>query len=112
MAVERRKDDPEAKWNKEYHRKANRRDTSKFCRGKPGVEHDYQVVLHHAFIGACRWYPMGKWYFVSGIRKWMVKDYRYSCIHFYRCTQCGKYGNPIPQEDCPEYTPKPSLEDA
>lgn len=73
----------------------SRKDTKRWCRGKPGVEH--QLVVRRSKNGwrsdACR--------YIS----WWWKDDGWSCQHERGCTACGKtvvYGLGL---ECPDWKP-------
>ena len=91
------------------HLPRSRKDRKRWCRGKVGVEHAIETVIHHMydgapFYGGCRWVPYG----VTGSS---VKQWHYSCRHATRCSGCGKYFAVfLPWEDCPikDQNPKPT----
>lgn len=63
-------------------RRRSKKDTKKWCKGKVGVEHDYQLAPnHHNF--KCQPH---RTYLPNGekVDEWW-------CNHETRCTKCGKY---------------------
>lgn len=75
-----------------------RKSTRKWCKGKVGVEHEAEVVRHHAYVGGvfegkdCHW--------------WEIINYgsQWQCYHARQCTRCGKYVDMVlPTEDCPTW---------
>jgi hypothetical protein len=106
MALEKRKDE----LREEVIRTTNKRKkTGRWCRGKVGVEHEPELVVNHNMQRmTCRWYSI---YYSFLRRDEGPKDYRYTCKHSYRCTNCGKYTEVWLKnvEDCPDFTPKPAL---
>lgn len=105
MALEKRKDD----LREEVARTGNKKkSTAKWCKGKIGVEHVTELVVNHniSWRKACKWYPL---YFSYDRRDEGPKEWRYTCLHSYRCINCGKYTEYFLKnvEECPNYTPKP-----
>ena len=90
-----------------------KKDTKRWCRGKPGVEHDVAVVLHSSGH-KCGWWESGHWVrtgpapprgvtlpkWPRNSREWVVTGRRWSCRHKYQCAACGKYLGPVPE--CPD----------
>lgn len=85
-----------------------RKSTAKWCRGKVGVEHVTELVVNHNMMyrKACRWFPT---YWSYARRDEGPKDWRYTCMHSYKCINCGKYTEYFLKniEECPNYVPKP-----
>jgi hypothetical protein len=86
-----------------------RKKTGRWCRGKVGVEHVTEMVVNHnmTFRKPCHWFPL---YHSYARREEGPKNYRYSCFHSYRCTNCGKYVEYFLKnvEECPNFKPKPA----
>lgn len=67
-----------------------KKDTRKWCKGKKGVEHTPELVVHHTATrlqcGESNWAP-----------------HRWWCRHAIRCSACGKYLNEwLTREECPD----------
>jgi len=91
-----------------------KKDTRRWCRGKLGVEHQVQVVLHAWYGHGCGWRETGHWVRTGPMppkgvtlpkwrrtgQEWVVTGRRWSCSHEYQCQACGKYLGPVP--DCPD----------
>lgn len=106
------KNDPEAPWNREYPRAFNKRKkTGKWCRGKVGVEHHYELVekiecfwqvRENAYIGK---YP--NW--TRGTRA----IWRCGCQM--RCTGCNKrswqYGDTKCLHESKQYRTRPRADE-
>lgn len=73
----------------------SKKNTRRWCRGKPGTEH--QVILTKHYWRREEPPPCRRWPWGREPRRWV-------CYHVDRCTLCGKilrhYGN-----DCPDYRP-------
>jgi hypothetical protein len=69
-----------------------KKNTKRWCKGKPGVEHTVETVVHHASIHARPCHES----------KWMT-DFWF-CHHAIRCTTCGKYLKQfLPRAECPDW---------
>lgn len=83
-----------------------RKSTAKWCKGKVGVEHEPELVVNHNIVRlSCGWRMLYRWR--GGARE--VWRWHYSCIHSYRCTNCGKYTEYYLKnvEECPDFKPQP-----
>lgn len=81
-----------------------RRDTRRWCRGKPGIEHTPAIVLPDNLYSrwrgqACRW----MWWGRPGHEFAM-----YRCHHRWQCTTCGRKLRDMRPDECPSYMPKPA----
>lgn len=74
---------------KQYKRKK----TAKWCKGKVGKEHKYEIVIDHVYANLSL-FKDG-----CGYGKW--NNGPWICIHTWECSVCGKkkYLDP---EDCPD----------
>lgn len=94
-------------------RAAGRKNTKRWCRGKPGVEHRRVIVLHSQYGHKCGWRETGHWVYAGprlprGVpvpgpwrrnREFVVTDRRWQCLHEVQCLACQKYLGPAPE--CP-----------
>ena len=107
MSWEKRKDELREETARTYNAKKK---TGKWCRGKVGVPHVTETVINHNWSNRtrlCGWYPL---YYSYLRRDEGPKDYRYTCLHSLRCTNCGKYVEYfLKPEQCPNATPKPAI---
>lgn len=82
-------------WNEEEPRTLNKKkNTRTNCKGKKGVPHAPEMVMHHAFNNSVERVPPA----------WILKrrpDYLWMCHHEYKCKNCGKYLESVPWKDCP-----------
>jgi hypothetical protein len=101
MAYEKRKDE----LLDEAARTGNaRKKTAKWCKGKVGREHESELVINHNVVRLeCGWFRHRAWM----QQAWHWRPYHYSCIHSYRCKNCGKYLEWVLKDvtQCPDYTP-------
>ena len=73
------------------HKPRGKKNTRKWCKGKPGVEHVVVTVVHHSATGTR-----------CGASTWM--PHRWLCRHAMQCVTCGKYLNEwLKPAECPDY---------
>ena len=90
-----------------------KKNTKRWCRGKPGVEH--RVVIVRLRPGQCGWVDTGHWVHTGPVlpkgvpvpkrfrhqhRKWVVTGRQWFCLHERRCLVCQKDLGPAAQ--CPD----------
>ena len=73
----------------------SRKNTRRWCRGKPGIEHHPELTIRQ--WGYLRGDPCHYW---AVLGEWI-------CYHVQRCTECGKILCHLGDE-CPDYTPRPT----
>lgn len=71
-----------------------RKDTRRWCKGKEGVEHTLETVVHHTSL---RTKP-------CSTLDWALDKDRWFCHHAIQCTTCGKYLKQwLPRDLCPDW---------
>lgn len=94
-----------------HRRRTNRR---RWCRGKPGVEHQLGEAAikvwpyrHARSRPPCEWWATGSWGLnAAGVKVWTPRKWHWSCSHQRRCTTCGKIVVLTLGVGCPDYTPR------
>jgi hypothetical protein len=90
-----------------------RKDTRRWCHGKPGLEHETVVVLHSQYGHTCGWREHGRWAQTGPVpprgvtlpkwpkqgREWIVTGRDWSCMHEVQCQVCGKFLGTV--AECP-----------
>ena len=95
-----------------------KKDTRRWCRGKPGVKHRVVIVLHSPYGHRCGWRRTGHWvqtgpslpkgvpvpkrwrWSQRGNREFVVTDRTWVCLHERQCITCSKFLGPAPA--CPD----------
>lgn len=78
-------------------RAPGKKDTKRWCRGKPGVEHEVETRLERFVTpGECGWYISRR----TGKPMW------YRCYHEDVCSSCGKILLRT-RKQCPDYVAPP-----
>lgn len=78
--------------------RSGRKDTKRWCKGKPGREHRAVLVKRPWFGHGC-----------SGLGWWLwdgTQSGRWGCCHVMECENCGKILKNLRDEECPDYQPK------
>jgi hypothetical protein len=96
----------------------SRKNTRKWCRGKPGVVHQPEIRLskwgqymlarygRENLRGICGWETQHRWDVVAGERRWVPRnEWHYDCRHEYVCSACGKILRDAHGSECPEFKP-------
>lgn len=99
-------------------RAPGKKNTRRWCRGKPGVEHRRVIVLHSPYGHKCGWRETGHWVYTGPLlprgvpvprrwlwsqrknREWAVTDKRWVCHHEIQCLTCQKFLGPALK--CPD----------
>jgi hypothetical protein len=100
-------------------RAPKRKNTRRWCRGKPGVEHQLAPAINSYYGKAyvCGWRETGYYKSVGpppvfpkgvpvpkyrrwGKREFVVTGREWRCFHEWQCTACGKWLGPVPE--CPD----------
>jgi hypothetical protein len=77
-------------------RRAKKKNTAKWCRGKVGVWHEIEIVKSKYFPNnGCGWRTV----------LWKSNEMRYSCFHQKSCKNCGKVVDYFldDKKECPDY---------
>lgn len=88
----------------------SRKNTRRWCRGKPGVEHTPEVRLSkHAVYLAARWPERQAcgwnhwWKRINGKSVPDETTWHWSCGHELGCSTCGKVLTPFLRKECPDF---------
>lgn len=93
MNDDRRRDDPDAQWNKPRRPKA-KKNLRDWCKGKEGTPHSWSfIVPANSYRPVCRTFS-----FVRGPNQGAT----WFCGHQWVCDSCGKQSHSRRGTDCPD----------
>ena len=79
----------------ELPRQGKKKNTKKWCRGKVGAFHEFQIVKSRHMDYECQWKSL----------LWKENHVRYRCYHEKSCIKCGKVVEWFLNDpkECPDY---------
>lgn len=89
------------------------KDTRRWCKGKPGREHQPEIILPQVGwqTGNCKWLGRHDWRLIRQGRDDEATTVGWACYHEERCSECGKVLRnrwELRPRECPAYPGTPA----